>query len=161
MKRKPWLLLFIPALAILLLVYVLQPLHRAARLLEHTGIPVSAVQGIVAQDYWYDWLEYTDGYDWIILRVSPDTFSPPSAWTASDAALSDIKPQDSERYHYFNQNFREHPALPETFTAWQYIPADPLIPRYEQEWFAGMYDAASGILALYRGHALYGMIPGL
>lgn len=154
MRRKAWLLLFIPVLMILLWVYVL-------RLLERASIPVSAVQGVVAQDYWYDWLEYTDGYDWVILRVNPESFSPPAAWLTTTAALSDIKPWDSGRYHYFDRGFREHPALPETFTAWQYSPADPLSPHYEQEWFAGMYDAASGILALYRGHALYGMIPGL
>lgn len=159
MKRKSWLILMIPVLIIFLWMFVLQPLYRTARLLERAGLPLAAVRGIIANDYWYDWLCYTDGYDWAILRVNPDTFTPPQDWTSAAAPLSAIKPQDSERYHYFHWDFREHPALPETFTAWYYVPIDPLAAFEDQEWFAAMYDEVTGILAIYRGHSLYGMIP--
>ena len=162
MKRKAWLLpliVLIPVLLILMWVYILQPLHRTSRLLKRAGIPLSAIRGVIDQDYWYDWLEYTDGYDWVILRVDPDGFTPPQDWNTTSASLADVKPQDGSRYHYFHWDFREHSALPETFTAWIYIPVDPLAAFDDQEWFAAMYDEASGVLALYRGHALYGIIP--
>lgn len=159
MKRKAWLILLVPVLLILLWVFILQPLHRTSRLLKRAGIPISAIRGVIDQDYWYDWLEYTDGYDWVILRVDPDGFTPPQDWNATSASLADVKPQDGSRYHNFHWDFREHSALPETFTAWVYIPADPSVPSSEQEWFAAMFDETSGVLTLYRGHALYGIIP--
>lgn len=155
MKRKAWLILLIPVLLILQGV-----LLRPARLLKQAGIPFSAVRGVIALEYWYDWLQYTDGYDWVILRVNPETFTPPQDWSTMPASLADIKPQDSDRYHFFHWDFRDHPALPETFTAWFYRPVDPLTAFEDQEWFAAMYDERTGMLALYRGHSLYGMIPG-
>lgn len=159
MKRKAWLILLIPVLLVLIWVYILQPLHRTARLLKRAGIPFSAVRSVIDQEYWYDWLEYTDGYDWAILRVNPDNFTPPQDWNTTPALLADIKPQDSDHYHYFHWDFRDHPSLPDIFTAWVYSPADPSVPSSEQEWFAAMFDETSGVLALYRGHALYGIIP--
>lgn len=153
MKRKAWLILIIPLLLILLW-WLLRP----ARLLDRAGVPVTSVRGVIAQEYWSDWLKYTDGYDWVILRVNPETFTPPQDWNTTPASLADIKPQDSDRYHDFHPDFHEHSALPETFTAWFYSPVDPLADFEDQEWFAAMYDEHTGILAIYRGHALYGTI---
>ena len=160
MKRKGWLILLVPVLVILIWVFILQPFLRTARLLKQAGVPFSSVRSVIDQEYWYDWLGYTDGYDWAILRVDSDGFTPPQDWNATPARLADIKPQDSNRYHYFHWDFRDHPSLPETFTAWIYNPVDPLAAFEDQEWFAAMYDEHTGILAVYRGHALYGMIPG-
>lgn len=160
MKRKAWLLLLVLVLLILLWVFILQPLHRTSRLLKQVDVPISAVRSVIDQEYWYDWLGYTDGYDWVILRVNSDGFMPPQDWNTTPALLADIKPQDDDHYHFFHWDFRDHPFLPETFTAWIYTPVDPLSAFEDQEWFAAMYDETSGVLALYRGHALYGMIPG-
>ena len=151
MKRKAmrWTWLLVLPTGLLLWLYLALPL----RLLDQADIPRTQVRGILGCETWTDWLNYTDGYDWAILRVGDD-FSPPESWTQGAATLREINPTASG--HYFHTGFINHPALPESFTAWLYIPHDDAAPFEQRTWFAAMYDADSDVLALYLGHDLWG-----
>ena len=154
MARKMTALAGLLLMAALILLAVL--LNRTGKLLEQADIPWRDVRGILVSETWTDGLNYTDGYDWAILRVRKD-FTPPDSWTNTTATLQEINPAiPGQSRHYFAPSFYNNELLPAAFTAWLYIPHDDADPFGQRAWFAAMYDEDSGILALYRGHDLWG-----
>lgn len=147
LKPLAWLLLITAVILLLML------LNRTDKLLDQADIPWTDVRGVLDSETWTDWLNYTDGYDWVILRVGKG-FTPPAGWTHGTATLREISPTTSS--HYFHTGFIQHSALPETFTHWLYIPHNDADDFAQRAWFAAMYDENSGILALYHGHDLWG-----
>lgn len=132
-------------------------LQHIPGLLEQAGLPLSCVRGIAAADSFTDWLAYADGYDYAVLKVNPATFTPPEDWEQGRATIEAINPAPEGLGCYdFHGNFPHHAPLPESYTAWRYIPRDPSLPFEEQQWFAAMYDASTGTLVLYRGHSFHG-----
>ena len=146
MKRLLKRLLF--AAILVVLIFALLPLGRVSRLMRRAEAPLGSLRGVEAQGGWYDLLKYTDGCEWAVLRVAD--FTPPAHWYAEDAA-PDAAPET------FHEDFLR--ALPPdaAWTAWHYVPVDESLSFEEREWFAAFYDAAGGLLALYRGYALYGL----
>ena len=146
MKRLLKRLLF--AAILVVLIFALLPLGRVYRLMRLAEAPLGSIRRVEAQDGWYDLLKYTDCYEWAVLRVAD--FTPPAHWSAGDASPEAVP-------ETFDDDFIL--ALPENaaWTAWHYVPVDESLPFEEQEWFAAFYDAAEGLLALYRGYALHGL----
>ena len=147
LKPLAWLLLIAAVVLLLML------LNRTDKLLEQADVSWTDVRSILDSETWTDWLNYTDGYDWVILRVGQD-FAPPEGWNHGAATLREINPTTSG--HDFHTGFIQHSALPETFTDWLYIPHNDADDFAQRAWFAAMYDENSGILALYHGHDLWG-----
>ena len=128
----------------------------SARLMAQADLDVACIRHICDFGSWTDPQNYTDGYEWIILRVSGD-FVPPDSWTQQPATLAEINPPaEAHSRHYFAASFSENEFLPDTFTAWLYIPHDDADPFEDREWFAAVYDANTHTLGLYRGHSLWG-----
>lgn len=138
-------------------VYGCMKLQHIPGLLDQAGLPLTCIRGIRAADSWTDWLAYTDGYDYAVLQVDPNTFSPPESWTLGQAPAKEINPApEGLGCSDFHPNFYRDAPLPEAFTAWRFDPRDASLPFDEQQFFAAMYDAATGTLVLYRGHSFYG-----
>lgn len=135
--------------AIIALVCVCLRLQPIPGLMEKAGLPLTCIRGIHAVDSWTDWLNYTDGYDYAVLQVDPESFAIPEDWTRGLSTAGDSHPKS---YHDV--------TLPETITAWRYEPRDLSLPFDEQEFFAAMYDENTGTLVLYRGHSFYGSPRG-
>ena len=132
----------------------LQPLPG---LLEQAGLPLSCVHGITDVESFTDWLTYTDGYDYAVLRVNPKTFTPPANWQQGSATIQEVNPAPQGLGCYdFHPDFYRNALLPESFTHWLFIPRDSSAAFDQQEFFAGMYDGQTGILVLYRGHTFHG-----
>ena len=148
MKQRWWQWLLTGALVIAL-VPALLPLGRIYRLLDMADIPWNTIDGVEAHGGWYDLLKYTDGSEWAILRVK-EGFLTPSCWHV-EACTLDVLP---EKLH---TNFVQACPTDVQWTAWHYVPVDELLPFDDQEWLAAFYDAAKGLLAVYRGYSLYGM----
>ena len=138
-------------------VYGCMKLQPIPGLLEQAGLPLTCIRGIRDVQTWTDWLQYTDGYDYAVLKVDPAAFTLPDSWTQGSATIEEINPSPEGLGCYdFHGNFLHTAPLPERYTAWLYIPRDASLPFEEQQWFAAMYDASTGTLALYRGHSFYG-----
>ena len=158
MKHIRRLLLALLMIALLIgAVFICLKLQPIPGLLEQAGLPLTCIRGIRAVDSWTDWLAYTDGYDYAVLKVDPDTFTPPEDWTHGQAPAEEINPApEGLGCSDFHPNFYRDAPLPESFTAWRFDPRDKSLPFDEQEFFAAMYDASTGTLVLYRGHSFYG-----
>lgn len=150
MKGRRWVYLLIPVLIVVLIVG-LYPLGGILRLMERAGISPLTVRRVAGHDAWQDPLGYTDGYEWVILQVDPNRFSPPEGWSAAPVTLAELQPDG----HPFARSFWEHEALPDGFSACFFSPIDPGLPFEEREWLCFLYDG-QGTLALYRGFLLYG-----
>jgi len=157
-KRIRRLLLALLMIALIIgAVYGCMKLQHIPGLLDQAGLPLTCIRGIRAADSWTDWLQYTDGYDYAVLQVDPNTFSPPESWTLGQAPAKEINPApEGLGCSDFHPNFYRDAPLPEAFTAWRFDPRDTSLPFDEQQFFAAMYDAATGTLVLYRGHSFYG-----
>lgn len=151
-RRVLYILLPIVLLVGVARVYLL--LRPIPALMERAGLSLSCIRGICATDRFTDGLNYKDGYDYAVLQVDPDAFTPPEGWTHGTATLRQINTATSG--HHFCSDFSNDPALPATFTDWVYIPHNDADDFAQRAWFAAMYDADSGILALYCGHDLWG-----
>ena len=157
MKHIRRLLLALLMIALIIgAVYGCMKLQPIPGLLEQAGLPLTCIRGIRAVESWTDWLAYTDGYDYAVLKVNPATFTPPDNWTQSSATIEEINPAPEGLGCYdFHGNFLHRASLPESYSAWLYIPRDSSASFDEQQWFAAMYDASTGTLVLYRGHSFY------
>lgn len=144
--RRVWKPLLLAAILVAL-IFALLPLGRLHRLLRLAPVRWSSVRSVEAQGGWYDLLKYTDGCEWALLRV--EDFIPPANWSAEPCTIESLP-------ETFHADFAQ--ALPQNavWSTWHYVPVDTSLPFEEQEWFAALYDA-SGMLALYRGYALYGL----
>ena len=136
-------------------------LRHIPELMQQAGLPLTCIRGIRDVETWTDWLQYTDGYDYAVLKVDPAAFTLPDSWTQGSATIEEINPYPEGLGCYdFHPNFLHHAplneSLPESYTAWLYIPRDASLPFEEQQWFAAMYDASTGTLVLYRGHSFHG-----
>lgn len=135
-------------------IFMLRPVPG---LMEQAGLPLTCIRGFLDAATFTDWLAYTDGYDYAVLRVDPRTFVPPENWTRGEATAEEINPApEGLGCSDFHPDFYRDAPLPETFTAWHFEPRDLTLPFSEQAFFAAMYDERSGVLALYRGHSFYG-----
>lgn len=136
-------------------------LRHIPSLLEQAGLPLTCLRGIAAADSFTDWLSYTDGYDYAVLKVDPASFAPPESWEKGLSSAEEINPAPEGLGCYdFHPNFYRDAPLPKQFTAWRFIPRDGSLPFDEQQFFAAMYDASTGTLVLYRGHTFHGSHQG-
>lgn len=158
MKRIRRILLVLLILALIVAgIYLYATLRHIPGLMQQAGLPLTCIRGIREAETFTDWLAYTDGYDYAVLKVDPATFTPPEGWTQGQATIEDINPYPEGLGCYdFHPNFPRDTLLPESYTAWLYIPRDASLPFEEQQWFAAMYDASTGTLVLYRGHSFHG-----
>ena len=149
------------ALLIILLiigtVFICLKLQPLPGLLEQAALPLSCVRGITDIESFTDWLAYTDGYDYAVLRVNPKTFTPPETWQQGSATVEEVNPAPQGLGCYdFHPNFYRDAPMPESFTHWLFMSRDSSAAFDQQEFFAAMYDAQTGILILYRGHTFHG-----
>lgn len=158
MKRIRRLLLALLMIALIIsAVYGCMKLQHIPGLLEQASLPLTCIRGIRAADSWTDWLAYTDGYDYAVLQVDPNTFAPPEGWETGLASAKEItSAPEGLGCCRLSSNFYRDAPLPESFTAWRFDPRDTSLPFDGQQFFAAMYDAATGTLVLYRGHSFYG-----
>ncbi|MBQ2953383.1 MAG: hypothetical protein IJE07_07475 [Clostridia bacterium] len=158
MKRIQRILLILSILALIVAgICLYATLRHIPGLMQQAGLPLTCIHGIRDVETFTDWLNYTDGYDYAVLKVDPETFTPPESWTQGQATIEDVNPYPEGLGCYdFHGNFLHNASLPERYTAWLYIPRDASAPLEEQQWFAAMYDASTGTLVLYRGHSFYG-----
>jgi len=119
-KRIRRLLLALLMIALIIgAVYGCMKLQHIPGLLDQAGLPLTCIRGIRAADSWTDWLQYTDGYDYAVLQVDPNTFSPPESWTLGQAPAKEINPApEGLGCSDFHPNFYRDAPLPEAFTAW-------------------------------------------
>ena len=158
MKRTQRILLILLILALIVAgICLYATLRHIPGLVRQAGLPLTCIRGIRDVETWTDWLQYTDGYDYAVLQVDPNTFAPPESWTLGQAPAKEINPApEGLGCSDFHPNFYRDASLPEAFTAWRFDPRDTSLPFDEQQFFAAMYDAATGTLVLYRGHSFYG-----
>lgn len=158
MKRIRRLLLALLMVAMIVAaVFGCMQLRPIPGLLEQAGLPLSCVRGVTAVDSFTDWMAYTDGYDYAVLRVNPKTFTPPENWQQGTATIEEVNPAPEGLGCYdFHPNFYRDAPLPASFTHWLFIPHDPFAAFDRQEFFAAMYDAQTDTLILYRGHSFHG-----
>lgn len=128
-------------------------------LVKLAEMPPYCAEDILFRAYWTDFLQYCDGYDILIFRSRENLISELDGWTHVSSITYEEMEQLAPRDLYSRVLNESGVRLPDSYTA--YFLNSPFEKgddfRMGDEFIFGLYDAASRICLIYRGHHLYGL----
>lgn len=132
----------------------LQNQANRARLLAAVDLDQTPGLKQIDYAYWYDWLQYTDGYEIMAFSVDETQWKMPATWTACDTAvdIDDIAAQMGISLNtnaIFNLSLGGYDC-----TAWYFADNRADRPTSEQEFYFA-YCYGGDLIFVYRGHHLF------